>query len=200
MTQRLHRPRAALFAFPVALLLALLLSGQVSAIIYTHQTGLVGPWIWSDSSVAPGVLCKYAATTDANHYPMTKIVVQAPTVQAADRNSSKIDKRTVSWQFQLQRKLVPDGTWKVIANSSKQTGVATENTPAPFTAITLKHSPKEMNNPSWIVRVQVLIKWYKPAGGVEGTILFRPSYYRNTTPDFTFVGSQPYCQEVDTNG
>jgi hypothetical protein len=200
MTQRLHRPRAALFAFPVALLLALLLSGQASAILYTHQTGLVGPWMWSDSSVTPGVLCKYAATTDGNHYSMTKIVVQPPTVEAADRNSSKIDKRTVSWQFQLQRKLVPDGTWKVIASSAKQTGTATENTSPLFTAITLKHVPKEVNNPAWIVRVQVLIKWYKPTGGVEGTILFRPSYYRITSPDFTLVGSQPYCQEVETNG
>jgi hypothetical protein len=201
MTNRLRRPRTAMFALPLALLFALLLSGQASAMIYTHQTGLVGPWSWNDTFDAPGVLCKYAASPDANHYAMRKIVVQPPTVKAADRNSGKIDKRAVSWQFQIQRKLSPDGTWKVVATSATQKATATENAAAPFTAITLKHFVANTTMYSeWIVRIQVLIKWYKPAGGVEGSILFRPSYYRYSTPDFSGSGSQPYCNEVATSG
>lgn len=201
MTNRLRRPRTAMFALPIALLFSLLLSGQTSAMIYQHQTGLVGPWSWNDSSVSPSALCKYADAPDNNHYSMRKIVVQPPTVKAADRNSSKVDKRVVSWQFQIQRKLYPDGTWKVVATSATQKATATETTAAPFTALTVKHVvPQTTQNSELIVRIQVLIKWYKPAGGVEGSILFRPTYYEYVTPDFSGVGSQPYCNEVATSG
>ena len=48
--------------------------------------------------------------------------------------------------------------------------------------------------------MQVLIKWYKPQRTSKGTVLFRPSYYTYTSPDFTGTGSQPYCQEVETSG
>jgi hypothetical protein len=200
MTDHKRRPARTLFALPIALLAALLLSGQASAIIYTHQTGLVGPWSFNDNSTTPGVTCKYAATTDGNHYSMTKITVQPPTVFAADRNSGKVDSRKVSWQFQIQRKQIPDGTWKVVGGSAVQHATAKDNAAAPFTKLALSHHPKVANDPSWVVRVQVLIKWYKPTGGVEGSVLFRPSYYRLMSPNFNSTGSQPYCQEVETNG
>ena len=90
---------------------------------------------------------------------------------------------------------------EIVAGSTVQTATAKDNAPAPFTKLVLKHHPKDRENPSWLVRVQVLIKWYKPSGGVEGTILFRPSWYYHACVDYTnFVGGQPYCQEVDTNG
>jgi hypothetical protein len=133
---------------------------------------------------------------------MRKLVVQPPTVKAADRDSNKIDRRTISWQFQLQRKLYPDGTWKVIASSAVQKALATENSAASFSPLTLKHQPKSPPyGDGWIVRVQVLIKWIKPSrGAVEGTILFRPSFYHDVSPGFDFVGGNPYCSEVQTTG
>jgi hypothetical protein len=191
-----------LIALTAALVLAIASAGSASATIYQHQTGIIGPWSWNDTSASPGVLCKYGQSADNNHYPMTKIVVQPPTVYAADRNSNKIEKRTISWRFQLQRKLLPDGKWKTLAKASGvQKATATENSPASFSPITLKHVPKNASADGWIVRVQVLIKWIVPGtGAVEGTMLFRPSYYHAVSPGFDFVGSRPYCGEVQTTG
>jgi len=199
MTKLLRRFRPFL-ALPVALMAALLLSGQASAFIYTHQTGLVGPWSWDDNSTTPGVVCNYGPTPDNNAYYMKNLVVQPPTVKAADRNSGKVDTRKVSWRFQLQRKLLPAGTWKVVAASALQTATAKDNAAAPFTALKLKHKVSVTSSTDEIVRIQVLITWYKPSGGVEGTILFRPSYYQIKTPDFTVTSGEPYCQERQTNG
>ena len=201
MTHPRHRLRSALFALPLALIAALLLSGQAAAIIYTHTTGEVGHWSFDDNSTTPGVTCNYGPTSDDNHYFMTNIKVIAPTVFAADRDPSKVDTRKVSWQFQIQRKLYPDGKWKVIASSAVQKGTAKDNQAAPFTALTLNHDGHHAAlDTDWLVRVQVLIKWYKPNGAVEGTVLFRPSYYTVKTPDFSGVSSQHWCQEVETSG
>jgi hypothetical protein len=185
-----------------ALVLAVASAGAASATIYQHQTGIIGPWSWNDTSGAPSVLCKYGQSADNNHYPMRKIVVQPPTVYAADRNSNKIEKRTISWRFQLQRKLLPDGKWKTLAKaSSVQKATATENSPATFSPITLKHLPKNAAVDGWTIRVQVLIKWIVPStGAVEGTMLFRPSYYHALSSGFDFVGGNPWCTEVQTTG
>src|SRR4051794_33385346 len=126
MKDRRHRIRRVFLALPLALAAAMLLSGQAAAIIYQHQTGLIGPWSWNDSSTTPSVTCKYGASSDGNAYPIRKLIVQPPTAYAADRDSGKIDKRTISWQFQIQQKLYPNGTWKVIASSAVQKAVATE--------------------------------------------------------------------------
>ncbi len=201
MTKRLHRPRGAVLALPIALLMALLMSSQASAIIYTHSTGLVGPWSFNDTYDAPNVTCKYGPTSDNNHYFMTKIKVLPPTVYAADRDSAKVDTRQVSWQFKIQRKLYPTGKWKVVASSAVQHATAKDNHAAAFSALTLKHDGHKGGLTSaLVVRIQVLIKWYKPNGSVEGKVLFRPSYYTFTTPDFSSTSSQHWCQEVATSG
>ena len=193
--------RSLLAALPVALLAAVLMAGSADAIIYTHQTGLVGHWSFDETSSAPLVTCNYGPTIDANHYFMTKIKVLPPTVYAADRNSAKVDTRQVSWQFQIQRKYYPTGHWVVVDSSAVQKGTAKDNLAAPFTALTLKHNGHQaVLDTNWTVRIQVLIKWYKPSGPVEGSILFRPSYYTYSTPDFTGVSSQHWCQEVETSG
>jgi hypothetical protein len=185
----------------VAASLVVSIAGSASAIIYTHQTGLVGPWSFDETSSAPLVTCNYGPTIDANHYFMTNITVLPPTVYAADRNSAKVDTRHVSWKFQIQRKYYPTGTWKVVASSAVQKATAKDNLAAPFTALTLNHDGHVAGlDTNWTVRIQVLIKWYKPNGSVEGTILFRPSYYTYTTPDFTGVSNQHWCQEVTTSG
>ena len=192
---------SAVAALPVALVFALLAASPVAAIGSVKTTGAVGHWSFNESFGAPLVLCSYGATTDGNHYSMTKIKVQPPTVLAADRNSAKVDTRTVSWQFQIQRKNIAHGKWKVVASSKVQKATAKDNAAAPFTALTLKHSGKPAaNDTSWIVRVKVLIKWYTPGGSVEGSVSFNPSYYTVTTPDFSFTSSQTFCQEVVTNG
>jgi len=186
---------------PAALVFAILAASPVAAISAVKTTGAVGHWSFNESFGVPFVLCSYGPTSDSNHYSMTKITVQPPTVFAADRNSGKVDTRTVSWQFQIQRKNVSFGKWKIVASSKVQRATAKDNAAAPFTALTLKHSGKPAaNDPSWTVRVQVLIKWYKPGGSVEGTVFFRSSYYTFTTPDFSATSSQPWCQEVVTNG
>jgi len=191
---------SAVVALPVALVFVILAASPVAAIQSVKTTGAVGHWSFNESFGAPLVLCSYGATTDGNHYSMTRINVQPPTVFAADR-TAKVDKRTVSWQFQIQRKNVSFGKWKVVASSKVQRATAKDNAAAPFTALTLKHSGKPAaNDSSWAVRVQVLIKWYKPGGSVEGTVSFKPSYYAFTTPDFSATSSQPWCQEVVTNG
>ena len=192
---------SAVAALPIALVFVILAASPVAAIQSVKTTGAVGHWSFNESFGAPFVLCSYGPTTDGNHYSMTKIKVQPPPVFAADRNSGKVDSRTVSWQFQIQRKNVSFGKWKVVASSKVQRATAKDNAAAPFTALSLKHSGKPAaNDSSWIVRVQVLIKWYKPSGSVEGTVFFRPTYYTFSTPDFSATSSQQWCQEVETNG
>ena len=198
---RSRRSRGFLAALPVALLAAVLVAGPANATTFVKQTGLVGPWSFAETSSVPLVTCNYGPTTDANHYFMTKITVIPPTVYAADRNSAKVDTRHVSWQFQIQRKHDPDGHWVVVGRSAIQRGTAKDNLAAPFTALSLKHNGHHAGlDTAWILRIQVLIKWYKPSGPVEGTVLFRPDYFWITTPDFSGVSSEPYCQEVATSG
>ena len=185
----------------MALLAAMLMAGSANALIYTHQTGMVGPWSFDDSSGSPSVTCKYGPTIDDNHYFMTNIKVLPPSVYAADRHSHTVDTRKVSWQFQIQRKQYPDGTWSVVASSAVQKGTATENQEAPFSALKIQHNGHQAGmDTNWTVRIQVLIKWYKPNGSVEGTILFRPSYYTVSTPDFSNTSGQHWCQEITTSG
>ena len=198
---RFRGARSLRAALPVALLAAVLVAGSAQATSGIHQTGLVGPWSFAESGSVPLVTCNYGPTTDANHYFMTKITVVPPTVFAADRNSAKVDTRHVTWQFQVQRKHSPNGHWAVVGSSAIQGGTAKDNLAAPFTALSLKHNGHHAGlDTNWLVRIRVVIKWYKPSGAVEGTILFRPSYFWITTPDFSGVGSQPYCQEVATSG
>ena len=195
MTKRLSRLRL-LLALPMALVAALLLSGQAFAIIYTHQTGTIGAWSWTDTSTTPWVVCNYGPTLDNNHYFMTKIVVQPPAVYSVAAAPQQ-----VSWQFQIQRKYYPSGTWKVVDSSAVQKGTAHATVAAGFTQLKLKHNGHQANgDTNWTVRIQILVKWYKPNGSVAGTLLFRPSYYTITTPDFTGTGGQHWCQEIETSG
>ena len=126
MTKLLRRFRPFL-ALPVALMAALLLSGQASAFIYTHTTGMVGPWSFADTTDAHRVICNYGPQEAPDYFYMTKTKVLPPTVFAADRDSGKVDRRAVSWQFQIQRKLLPDGKWKIVGSSAVQRAVAKDN-------------------------------------------------------------------------
>ena len=162
---------------------------------------MVGPWSFDDQSLAPSVICSYGATIDNNHYFMTKIKVGPPMVYAADRDPSKVDTRRVSWQFQIQRKHQPDGHGSSWTVQPCKRGRPRKTPRRSFTALTLKHNGHQAGSDTeWTVRIQVLIKWYKPSGAVEGTVLFRPSYYSFKSPDFTGTSSQHWCQEIETSG
>lgn len=201
MTKLLRRFRPFL-ALPVALMAALLLSGQASAFIYTHTTGMVGPWSFADTTDAHRVICNYGPQEAPDYFYMTKTKVLPPTVFAADRDSGKVDRRAVSWQFQIQRKLLPDGKWKIVGSSAVQRAVAKDNQAAAFTPLVIKHNAhNDGGTPDYQMRVQVTIKWYKPSGAVEGSVFFRPSYYYHVAEGYpTFVGSNPFCSEVITAG
>ena len=201
MSNRSRRTQGALLSLPLAVLLALVMSGQAAAVSYTHHTGTVGQWTFDETFDNPLVLCKYGPTSDGNHYSMTRIKVAPPMVYAVDSNPAKEDKGTVSWQFQVQRKYYSASRWKTVASSAVQKRSALDDAAALFSTLTVKRNGHEAkDDPSWLMRVQVIVKWYKPGGAVEGTVTFRPSYYRFSTPDFSSTSSEQWCQEVVTNG
>jgi hypothetical protein len=179
----------------------LLQPGIVSAFSGT-ETGLVGHYGLTDLYASPGSTCKYGKQVPPNGAWFKWMTVTAPNVYAADRNSGVRDHRKVSWQFRIQVVPFSGGSWKTVAHSSIQRATAYDDQAAPFTPMKVYWKPSRTgpNAGALKVRAMVIIKWYKPGGGIEGKVKGTIDYYLMKMPWGNFTSSQPYCQDYTTSG
>jgi hypothetical protein len=194
-----------------ALVLAASVASPASAYTLVSKTGTVGGWSFDEGSslqTASGH-CAYGANVVYNWVYFKSMTVKPPTVKAINR-TTKQDHQTVGWQLVMQQHLIAlpmTGSWTTIKKSSIQKKTAYDNAAALFTALTVKydaqvHDPDFQSLP-YAYRALVVITWYKADGTVQGTVKLAPSYYKNTSSTnyiIPFVGSQPWCQAVNTTG
>ena len=147
-------------------------SGTASAYQILEQTGLVGTFQYSDSSVAPNAKCGYERVSDEFEY-LRWMKVDAPQVWAADRNSDRRDSRIVSWRFELQKNIGPGYS---TVGKSVQKARAYDDQPAAFTARKIYFSSDTIAH-EYIA--QVTIRWLKKDGSVEGKVRLRLQFYAN---------------------
>jgi hypothetical protein len=128
--------------------------------------------------------------------------VQPPQVFAADRNSDKREHRRVSWQFKIQASPgVSPQVWETVASSGKQSATAYEDAAAPFSFMQLAFNAKNLPNASEngdLMRALVVIEWYRPSGGAEGTAKLGLEYHKYKSPYGVRIG-QGWCVAGDSS-
>ena len=199
---RLRLLRASSLAVLSAALLVVSTAGPAAAYSLIQATGKIGNYDFTESSGSPGVTCAYGPVVSPDYMFMRWIKVRAPIVFAYDPNpGSPGDHGKVSWKFELQRKLQPDGAWTNVSSSPVQRATAWDNKQAAFTPIKLVHDGHaEGSTSAYSLRALVIIKWYKPSGAVEGTVKFTPTYYKLKEPVGTSTSGGDYCDAISTLG
>lgn len=169
-----HRLGSAPLAMAVAMLLA---SAPVGA-----ATGHHGVHVLVDTIEYPAVACIYSAT-----HELVEMRIRAPIVFGYDRTAGT-DSQTVGWRFRVQSgdavaTAGPTGTlvWTNWATSSFLQAPATDKQNAAFTARTYTFGPEVLDHLFWRIRVD--LRWYHPAGVVDGTANLSPDLYRTKDPD-----------------
>jgi hypothetical protein len=168
----------------------------------SQESGLVGPYAFPDTSGDPMATCAYHDPGAGNWIWLDWFRVKAPTVYAADRNSSKRESRTVTFQFKIQKHMFgsPD-PWKVVDASPIQRKTAWDDQAASFSAIKFYFTPNKTtaNGQNGQFRVMAVIKWLKKDGSTEGSAKVWPSYYTKNSP-YGPGTEVDYCSGVDTDG
>lgn len=181
------------------------LAGPAAAYTVISETGLVGEYSLNESAESPAATCGYGKEVPPNSAWFKWMKVRAPQVRAADRNSSVREHRHVTWQFKIQRRQYPADSaapWQTVASSNVQGATAYEDQNAPFTQMKVYWNARQYEQPAdyYIARALVIIKWFKPGGGVEGTVKLTPTYYAGKTPWGTTTFSTDYCATETTSG
>lgn len=199
----MHLKRSMLAAMTAALMIGAAIAGPASAYNVISQTGAVGNYSMTDSSVSPGATCAYGQEVPPNWAWLKWMKVRAPQVFAADRNSGARDQRRVSWQFKIQRAPYDmSEPWQTTASSAVQRRIAYDNQAAAFTPMQVNYNAttSQPGSDDDLLRALVILKWYRPNGSVEGTVRLAPTYYRNKSPFGVNTGGNPWCQARVTSG
>lgn len=186
-------------ALMLALPLLITLAAPAAAYTIVSQTGMVGEWYLTDSVDTPGATCRYTGEYPPNYAYFRSMKLRAPTVRAADRDSTVIDQKRVQWSWKLQRAPYPGNTWTTVATSAKQTKVAYENQAAAFTPLQINLNTG-LSPDDTVFRAMVIIKFLRNNGTVEGTVKAVVDYYRMKNPWSTVTSSQPWCSQLTTSG
>jgi hypothetical protein len=144
------------------------------------DVGQRGHYTFNESYTQPGARCSYTDFVNLSSW-FKSMRVSPPRVFAPDRDSSKIDSMRVGWRVVLQ-KSTNGATWTRIARSALQKATAYENSPAPFSAVTLSYTgPRDQAR----FRAVVVINWYSASGTRIGQVKLTPDYAS------TKIGSNP---------
>jgi hypothetical protein len=194
-------------AVALALALASLAAGTASAYSVVSETGAPGPYDITDAVGTPGTSCTYGQPQPPFEMAwLHSVRVLAPHVFAADRNPEVRDHRHVSWRFLLQGKVYGSADpWHVFRMTKVQHATAYDDAMAPLTAKTVSFNARTGNShpdkSNFVFQTQIVIKWYKPNGAVEGTVKLLPDYYRIKGPfSPPFTGGGDYCGAINTSG
>ena len=161
-------------------------SGTASAYQVLSETGVVGPYQYSDTSIAPNAICGYERVSDEFEY-LRWMKVVAPQVWAADRNADKRDSRIVSWRFELQKDVGPG--FSTVAKSPFVKARAYEDQPAAFGPVKVFHNANAIDD-GYVA--QVTIRWHKNDRSIEGRVKLRLQFYGNKQhPGTVHDGSCP---------
>jgi hypothetical protein len=191
------------FAVPAAVIIvALAAAGPVAAFTEVSRVGAVGPYSITDTFESPDSTCLFRAEDSTHHAWFKGMKVQPPTVFAADRVSELRDHRKVSWQFKIQARDLnaADSKYKAVASSAIQRGTAYEDAAAPFSPMKMSYDARNLpftSTSAYVIRTLLIIKWYKPGGGVEGSVKAVSTYYRYNSP-FGIRTATDYCVARDS--
>jgi hypothetical protein len=155
----------------IAMMLALALSGPVSADTPISHSGTYGDHALTDTAATPGAHCRYGLEDSS----IAGIRVRPPAVFAF---SNDPDRTTVGWRAVIQRQLNGTGSWVNTQMSKIQFGTARTNRAASFTAISL---PVRANGEA-SYRVQVRMFWYSGGKSLTqvGRAVHRVDWYGYT--------------------
>ena len=185
-----------------AAVIALASAAPVAAFTEVYRSGMVGPYSITDTVDSPDATCFYTAQDSTHHAWFKSMKVQPPRVFASDRDSNVRDHRKVSWQFKIQARdaNVEGSKYKAVASSGIQKGTAYEDAAAPFTAAQVAYDARNLpsgESRSYFLRALIIIKWYAPGGGVEGSVKAVSTYYRYKSP-FGIRTAEDWCVARDS--
>ncbi len=150
----------------------------VAAYQVVSETGLLGPYTFSESVASPRARCGYGARIGDKH-DLRWMRLGPPTVKASDRDSDKRDSRIAGWRFLIQRS-TDLTTWTTVARSPIQKARAYEDKAAAFSAMKVYY---RATNPLKQFRALVVVYWYRADGTIEGRAKLTPQYYQLRFPD-----------------
>ncbi len=153
-------------------------SQSMLAAIPLSTTGKIGPYVLSDSSTTPGVVCTYDAGGPGDQgNDIDLMEATGPRLFARDRSGAR-DPQTVGVRVRFQRSVNEGGTggWVTAKASKLVKKTAFDDKAARF------------GKRSWLVpfdqgyqfRAVVEMRWYKPGSSrkVQGSTKLRYVYYR----------------------
>lgn len=190
--------------FAAAALVAVCFIGQAgSAAAYTtiSETGMVGPWSFTDTNENPGGTCGYSQEYPPNSAFFRWMTIRPPMVMAADTTAGR-DHARVTWWWKLQR-ATWDGTlgpWETIKKSNKQTALAYDDEAAHLSAMRINHSIGTNYNNPYVFGAVAKIQWKNDNGMVKGTAQASIDYYLDKYPWGPYVSGRPFCGGHVTSG